>query len=81
MKLTYNTYLTRWAERYENERISSKKVPMSVNVWENEKKRLEGLKSVLDTLKVEDTVAYWNNYNKLVAKIDELESKLEGWDE
>lgn len=81
MKLTYNTYLTRWAERYENERISSKKVPMSVNVWENEKKRLEGLKSVLDGLKVEDTVAYWNNYNKLVLKITELESKIEGWDE
>ncbi len=79
--MTYQEYLTRWAERYENERISSKKVPMSIKQWEQQKKRLEGLKSVLDGLKVEDTVAYWNNYNKLVLKITELESKIEGWDE
>ncbi len=35
--MTYQEYLTRWAERYENERISSKKVPMSIKQWEQQK--------------------------------------------
>ena len=80
-KLTYNDYMDRWTERYENGRIPSEKVPMSINVWETKKNALKRTKKELNDLKVEDTAEYWNNYNKLVLQIAELEMKLEGWEE